>query len=38
MGKSKTKRWLSIFDEIKDLGEGGNADVYLVIPTLFMIT
>ena len=30
MGKSKTKRWLSIFDEIKDLGEGGNADVYLV--------
>lgn len=30
MGKSKIKRWLSIFDEIKDLGEGGNADVYLV--------
>lgn len=30
MSKSKTKRWLSNFDEIKDLGAGGNADVYLV--------
>lgn len=30
MGKSKTKRWLAIFDEIEDLGAGGNADVYLV--------
>ena len=30
MSKPKTKRWLSFFDEIKDLGAGGNADVYLV--------
>ena len=30
MSKPKTKRWLSSFDEIKDLGAGGNADVYLV--------
>ena len=30
MGKPKTKRWLSLFEEIKDLGEGGNAKVYLV--------
>lgn len=30
MGKSKIKRWLSIFNEIEDLGAGGNADVYHV--------
>lgn len=30
MSKSKTKKWLPVFDEIKDLGAGGNADVYLV--------
>lgn len=30
MSKPKTKRWLSSFDEIKDLGAGGNLDVYLV--------
>ena len=27
---AKTKKWLSDFDEIKILGEGGNAPVYLV--------
>ena len=26
----KTKRWLTCFEEIKKIGEGGNADVYLV--------
>lgn len=30
MSKPKTKKWMSVFDEIKDLGAGGNADVYLV--------
>lgn len=30
MSKSKIKKWLSEFDEIRLLGEGGNADVYLV--------
>lgn len=27
---AKTKKWLQWFDEIQSLGEGGNADVYLV--------
>lgn len=30
MSKSKTKSWNSAFDKVKDLGAGGNADVYLV--------
>lgn len=31
MGKKKNKGWISDFDEIKKLGSGGNADVYLVL-------
>ena len=30
MGKSKVKKWTLLYTEISKLGEGGNADVYLV--------
>ena len=30
MSKNKVKKWISSFDEIRTLGTGGNADVYLV--------
>ena len=30
MSKAKTKEWTSLYTEISKLGEGGNADVYLV--------
>lgn len=30
MGKSKAKKWMLLYTEIYKLGEGGNADVYLV--------
>ena len=30
MGKSKAKKWMLVYTEIYKLGEGGNADVYLV--------
>lgn len=30
MGKSKVKKWALLYTEISKLGEGGNADVYLV--------
>ena len=30
MSKPKTKRWSLMFDEVRELGAGGNADVYLV--------
>ena len=30
MSKPKTKRWSLMFDEVRELGTGGNADVYLV--------
>ncbi len=30
MSKPKTKKWISSFNGVRQLGEGGNADVYLV--------
>ena len=30
MSKPKTKKWISSFNEVRQLGEGGNANVYLV--------
>lgn len=30
MSKLKTKKWTLLYKEISKLGEGGNADVYIV--------
>ena len=30
MSKLKTKKWTLLYTEINKLGEGGNADVYVV--------